>query len=379
MVTNPSRWAACAAFALAACAPVSYRDQVKHVEKHDDYRGHLAGDLSPVSGKETAFGGHSGEPVRFERFSGSEVCVTRRANPQWFKGIDTIEEVLAGFEKAGKTRQMKFVAFDSLAELAQASEFPAMTSATTFQITSHEVEEHPFDHDDGRVTYTYVVLMTLEWCSPAPPIKATTRYLALLALTAKPPDVYVWDLDEPPAADVFVNAAGPTSPEAGTTSPGAASPEAKVPATVAATRPEIEDRPATEALGFALDHSRRFSKFVGIAEAAGMRSALASGGPFTLIVPVDSAIALQGADLAKLHRDKARCRRIFKRYVAKGLVAAASVAAQKEVSVPMLDGTVVQLRSDASGLSAGDVPLAPSVVNATNGVVYEATTGELPQ
>lgn len=362
--------------AVTGCAAVTFQDQVKSVLDNRTWLGHVTADLTPVPDKDLAYSPRSEQPFRYASFSGDEICLQRKVNPQMF---DSLQKELADWTATAEKVPIAFSAYDTLDKLAKTDTFPPRPASTKFQIVSHEVEKSiGTRHADGTPTYNYVLRMTLEWCQPAPAIKATTRYLVATVFSSDKPSLYAWAIDGAPSGErVTASDAGTTAP---TADPSSTSVPESTPASTQPRPPANSDAPlGTVNLIAALKAERRFDAFLKVVAAAGMENELATGGPFTLVAPNDYALQRTKREMRQLVADKEHCLRIYKHYVAKGVTTKASLTAHKAATVTMLDGSAIKLTFEEGYQKADGEQIEDQVLDATNGAVYILDRAEIPR
>ena len=88
------------------------------------------------------------------------------------------------------------------------------------------------------------------------------------------------------------------------------------------------------------------------------------------MAPNNHALRLRSSDLKQLSKDKARCIRTYKHYVAKGLTTKATLSARKAATVTMLDGTATKLTLEEGYQKVDGETIEDQVLDATNGAVF---------
>ena len=119
-----------------------------------------------------------------------------------------------------------------------------------------------------------------------------------------------------------------------------------------------------------------FKTLVAAVQAAGLVDTLEGKGPFTVFAPTDAAVAkLPAGTVDALLKDKAKLTKILTYHVVAGKVMAADV---KTGGVASVEGSMLSLRKDASGVTVDGAKVTAADIAATNGVIHVIDTVIIP-
>lgn len=119
-----------------------------------------------------------------------------------------------------------------------------------------------------------------------------------------------------------------------------------------------------------------FKTLAAALQAAGLVDTLKGKGPFTVFAPTDEAFAkLPPGTVEALLKDKAKLTKILTYHVVPGKVMAADV---KTGSVASVEGSMLSLRKDASGVTVDGAKVTAADIAATNGVIHVIDTVIIP-
>ncbi len=120
-----------------------------------------------------------------------------------------------------------------------------------------------------------------------------------------------------------------------------------------------------------------FKTLVAAVQAAGLVETLKGKGPFTVFAPTDAAFAkLPAGTVDALLKDKAKLSKILTYHVVAGKVMAADV---KTGSVASVEGSMLSLRKDSSGVMVDGAKVTAADIGATNGVIHVIDTVIMPK
>lgn len=119
-----------------------------------------------------------------------------------------------------------------------------------------------------------------------------------------------------------------------------------------------------------------FKTLVAAVQAAGLVDTLKGKGPFTVFAPTDEAFAkLPAGTVEALLKDKAKLTKILTYHVVSGKVMAADVKTGKVASV---EGSMLSLRKDGSGVTVDGAKVTAADIAASNGVIHVIDTVIIP-
>jgi uncharacterized surface protein with fasciclin (FAS1) repeats len=113
----------------------------------------------------------------------------------------------------------------------------------------------------------------------------------------------------------------------------------------------------------------QFKTLVSLVKRAGLASALAGKGPYTVFAPTDAAFRkVPKRTLNRLLADRAKLRAVLLHHVTKGRVTAKKVV--KLTSVKTLNGDSLAIRTRGSSVFVGGAKVTKPDVFASNGVIH---------
>lgn len=112
-----------------------------------------------------------------------------------------------------------------------------------------------------------------------------------------------------------------------------------------------------------------FNVLLAAAEAAGLATTLADGGPFTVFAPTDAAFeALPPGTVEALLADPDALRAVLTYHVVEGRVTSAQAA--QLTSAPTLNGGAIAITNAGGSLRVNDARVIQADVEASNGIIH---------
>lgn len=120
-----------------------------------------------------------------------------------------------------------------------------------------------------------------------------------------------------------------------------------------------------------------FNTLVDAITAAGLDTALKTGGPFTVFAPTDEAFSkLPSGTFESLLQDINQLRKILEYHVVQGKVTAADVAKLTEATT--VEGSTLKINASNDGVKVNDATVVKTDVEADNGVIHVIDTVLIP-
>ena len=326
-----------------------------------DYVGHVNGNFEMV-GKHGATSTAGGSELKFAGIHDGVACVTIDSSMQFQRVFNSMEEVVAKRLAAVKEANLVFIAQDKLDTSDTAGFPPALPNQTEARVTRQKIVRGKtyYLRYDPKPQHSDDLDTTIEVCSPAPTITASTRYLTAISYrpNGSTPHLFVWVVDgRAEARPGPATAAGPVAPQT-PTAPDVAPP-------IASGKGNVIE---------VLKAAGHYSKFLEALAATGVDATLAAGGPYTVFAPTDEAFAkLSPPQLEKLFEDKEELKQLVLFHVLPGVHASADLD-KGDVRIRTLSGKNVWIRPKDGSYHVGTGDASKTAIAATNGIIFPASS-----